>query len=370
MIAMVVFAGGLAAGAWFMGRLRTLPPSDRASASHRPGISVIVPARNEAASITSLLSSLSDAPISEVIVVDDSSIDDTGDIARRFGAVVVRLDGDPPEGWTGKCHACHWGAEAAVAPMLLFLDADVTLEPHAIDRLMSAHDRAGGLISVQPRHLVQRPYEQLSAVCNVVSMMGSGSFARHSRRRQPVAFGPCLLTSRADYNAIGGHAAVRGEVVEDIHLARRYAEVGIPVSVYVGDGAMSFRMYPKGIKQLVEGWSKNLATGARLTDPVAAVATAWWVASCLGFGVLTVRTVVAGPDPSPIATLAAISGWSAVTIQLRWIFRRIGSFSWWTAIAHPIPMWAFAALFVRSAWFRYGRRRATWSGRDVVIDGA
>ncbi|HEX6656499.1 MAG TPA: glycosyltransferase family 2 protein, partial [Ilumatobacter sp.] len=275
MIGALLCGAGLAAGALAMARPRRLPYV-RASGS-QPGaglVSVVVPARNEAATLPALLRSLDHgrALVREVIVVDDNSSDDTATVASVHGATVVRLDREPPPGWTGKNHACASGAALASAPLLLFLDADVVLEENAVARFVCAHAAHGGLVSVQPYHTVTNRYEELSAGCNIVSMMGSGAFAAWRSRARPAAFGPSLMTSADDYARVGGHACVRGEVVEDICLAQRYADEGLPVSVFLGYDAVSFRMYPRGLRQLVEGWTKNLALGARSAQPIAVAA--------------------------------------------------------------------------------------------------
>ena len=107
----------------------------------------------------------------------------------------------PPPGWTGKAWACHLGAGATSGDLLLFLDADTVLAPDALGGLLELHARHGGLVSVQPFHRVVRPYEQLSSYFNVVALMASGAFSPSSHASRPMAFGPCLLTSRADYES-------------------------------------------------------------------------------------------------------------------------------------------------------------------------
>ena len=365
MMATVVFGLGLIAGAVAMARPRQLPPAPAAA----PGasVSVVIPARNAATTIVALLQSLerSGAAGAQVIVVDDASNDGTGELAAAAGATVLRLDGEPPPGWTGKAHACHAGAELATAPLLLFLDADVTVRPGTLDRLQAAHAAQRGLISVQPYHRIERPYEALSGTCNVVAVMGSAAFAPW-RARKPAAFGPCLLMSAEDYHAIGGHAAVRGDVVEDVALARRFDALGLPVSVFTGWGAVEFRMYPDGVRQLVEGWTKNLASGAGAVDPVAALIAAWWVTACIGLTAMAFRAFVTGDMTSALVGLAS---WVTVAGALRWVWRRVGSFGWAAAMLHPIPTIAFVILFVRSAWATTVRRRVRWSGRPIALAG-
>ena len=134
-------------------------------------------------------------------------------------------------------------------------------------------------MSVQPHHRTVRAYEQLSAFCNVVSMMGCGAFAWPRPLGPAVAFGPCLFTSTTAYRAAGGHAAVRGQVVEDVALARNYAAAGLAVRVLGGGELVRFRMYPGGTRQLVEGWSKNLAAGAGAASRLAVAGAVVYVAA-------------------------------------------------------------------------------------------
>ena len=83
-----------------------------------------------------------------------------------------------------------------------------TLAPDALAGLLALHARHGGLVSVQPHHRVEDAHEQLSAYFNVVALISSDAFSGRATHR-PMAFGPCLLTTRADHLAAGGHAAVQ-----------------------------------------------------------------------------------------------------------------------------------------------------------------
>jgi glycosyltransferase involved in cell wall biosynthesis len=364
----LVIVLGLVAGAWWFAGLRPLTVAGPAGSIAAGAVSVVVPARDEATSLPALLTSLQawGPAVREVIVVDDASADSTADVAAAHGARVIRLDGPPP-GWTGKTYACARGASAATAPMLLFLDADVTVAPHGLDRLVEAQARHGGLVSVQPHHRIERSYEALSATCNVMAIVGTGVFAPWPRTRKPIAYGPCLLTTAADYAAVGGHAAVSGEVIEDVHLARRYADHGLPVHAFGGGDVLSFRMYPGGLGQLVDGWTKSLAPGAGLVSPLAVVASTWWLIACLMVGWRGIGAVLHPGGLALGTALVALAGWVAVTLELRWMLRRIGSFGWPTAIFHPVPMFAFVALFGRSLWLTLVRRRVRWRGRDLDV---
>ena len=156
-------------------------------------------------------------------------------------------------------------------------------------------------------------------------------------------------------------------MIEDTALARRYAAAGRPVNAFTGGDAVSFRMYPDGVRQLVDGWTKSLAAGAGAVSALAVMATAWWVTSCLAFGLRGIDALVHAGSVTGRDAAVAAAGWLAVTAELRWMLRRVGSFSWATAILHPVPMAAFVVLFGRSMWLTFVRRRVRWRGRDVAI---
>jgi len=367
LVVLLLAASGGAA--WLLADLRTIP--SRSGRDVRPAsVSVVIPARNEEATLPDLLASLRVLSVSEVLVVDDGSVDATASVARAAGAVVLPAPAPPP-GWTGKAWACHVGADAAGGDLILFLDADTVLAPDALDGLLALHEERGGLVSVQPFHRVIRPYEQLSSYFNLMSLLASGVFARTPLRR-PMAFGPCLLTSRTDYEAAGGHAAVRGEVLDDVRLAAAYDRAGLPVRCAVGARSIRMRSYPGGLRQLIDGWTKNFASGASAAAPGPAMAAALWISAhhAVAVGAL-------------LALVSATTGWGAglaygdpVIWALAWVgtaghlwsmLRRIGSFGWWTWALFPVCLVAFDLIFARSAAHTLLRRSVVWRGRDVPL---
>ena len=350
--------------------LRTLPSPT--PGVPRRSVSVVVPARDEEATLPALLASVAALtdPIHEVVVVDDDSRDATAALARAAGARVLPA-GPPPTGWTGKAWACQTGAAAATGDLLLFLDADTTLAPHALAGLLQMHSTNGGLISVQPYHRVERAYEQLSAYFNVVALMASSAFS-HGDQHRPMAFGPCLLTTRGDYEQAGGHEAVRGEILDDAALAVAYHRAGLPVRCAVGGRSISMRSYPGGLRQLASGWTKNIASGASAASPTASAATVAWVCAhhAVAAGVLlSLVAVAAGPratdDIGAVLVWAAV--WLLLALQMRAVLRRAGSFRWWTWALFPAPLLAFDIVFARSVIATALRRSVRWRGRSVDV---
>lgn len=344
----VLIGAGLLAGTWLLAVVRRPGPAGESGQ-----VSVVMPARDEEGNLPALLASLArlDPPPGEVIVVDDGSTDGTAAVARSAGATVVEAT-PPPPGWLGKPWACHLGAGTATGEHLLFLDADTRLAPDALARLVPEVP-AGGLLSVQPFHQVERPHEQLSAVPNVVAMMGSAAFTPLATTSAQAAFGPCLLAGAAAFRAVGGHEAVKGEVIEDVRLAQVFRRAGRPVRALAGGATVRFRMYPDGPAQLVEGWTKNLARGAGGVGVPAALGATAWVAACAAVA----AGVVTGSLPPAAYLVVALQWW--------WLLRRIGSFRWWAWALWPVPLAAFVAIFLRSAALTLARRPVRWRGRRV-----
>lgn len=341
-------------------------PSATPAGGGGPSVSVVVPARDEEHTLPALLAALhaSTTPVAEVVVVDDGSTDRTPVVATEGGARVLPA-GAPPAGWTGKAWACHVGAGATTGDLLLFLDADTVLAPDALAGLLALHERHGGLVSVQPHHRVEQPYEQLSAYFNVVALMSSDAFGG-GRSSRPMAFGPCLLTSREDYLAAGGHAAVRGEILDDVRLAQAYDRTGLPVTCAVGGDAVSMRSYPGGLRQLLAGWTKNIASGAAAAAPRASLATVLWI--CVHHAVAVGALLsMAGADLAAGSPFVWAFGWLVSAGQLRWLLRRAGSFRWWTWALFPAPLLAFDLVFARSAALTVVRRSVHWRGRAVAL---
>lgn len=347
---------GWVAGTILLWRVRTPPASSGSGLAAT--VSVVIPARNEERNLPRLLASLAAQvePPLEVLVVDDDSDDRTPALARAGGVGVVE-SGPVPDGWLGKPWACQRGVDAASGERLLFLDADTWMAPDGIARLVAAQiDLApAGLLSVQPFHQVERAYEQLSAVCNVVPVLASG-MAAPGDPRPSVAFGPCLVTGADALAASGGFAAVRGEIVEDAALARAYRAAGRPVRCLGGGATVAFRMYPDGVGSLVEGWTKNLSGGAMRVAPPALIGAVLWVTAGLSVSLEAVT------DPAP----AVLAAYLAIAVQLWWMLRRLGSFHWLTAALFPLPLLAFVALFLRSMLLRLARRPVAWRGRRIA----
>lgn len=326
--------------------------------------SVVIPARNEADRLPGLLDDLArqTRPAAEVVVVDDDSSDGTAAIAAAQPGVTVVAAPTLPDGWTGKCWACVTGVGAAGDDVLVFLDADVRMEPDALEAALATWSERGGLLSVQPHHHIERPIEAVSLPFNIMAIMGLGVGSLARPRREWAAAGPLLVIDRETYDRVGGHAAVRTEVAEDLALAAACAAHGVPVRCLTGGRLVRFRMY-RDLRGAVEGWSKNLATGARRTPRLRAALSAWWITALLALSGVIVG--LNGEWSAPTAGAAYVAGLVQITVMAR----QVGRFGL-APLAWPLLMASFVAVFTWSAITTFLARQVRWSGRAIAIGRA
>jgi 4,4'-diaponeurosporenoate glycosyltransferase len=351
--------------AWLLlWRLPGWTSSAEGHAGARPSVCVVVPARNEERALPRLLESLRDQRFrpDQIVVVDDHSTDRTAEVVRRYPEVTVIASRPLPDGWTGKCWACWQGAQAAAGEIIVFIDADVVLGPEALERAVDEHAGRGGLLSVQPLHRVGSWVESLSLPFNVVAVMGIGVGAAIATAPTRAAAGPFMVCGRDDYLAVDGHRAVRGEVVEDLALGRRFDEHALPVTCLAGVADVSFRMYAGGWRDLVTGWSKNFATGARFTPVVRGVAVALWITASLTAAWWIVEQAASGWPGAAVAAVVYV----AFAAQYAVLGYRVGRFGP-AALAWPLLVTFFTAVFAWSLVATFVLRRVRWRDRIIPI---
>jgi 4,4'-diaponeurosporenoate glycosyltransferase len=334
-----------AAGFLLLGRFQRIRV--KGSAGPLPAVSVIIPARNEEHNLPVLLRSLASQPAKprQIIVVDDSSTDRTAAIARESAATVIPSL-PLPDGWRGKTWACHQGAQAATADLLLFLDADTWFEPDGLARMLSAYP--GGGFSVAPCHAVQKAYEDLSLFFN---------FAMTAGTLPDGLFGQMLLVDRESYRRAGGHEAVRGRVLENLWLAGQFRAAGIPVRSVSGRGIFSFRMYPGGLRELVQGWTKGFASGAGQTPRGALLLIVAWM---VGLMLAPLGWLITGD------WLCWGALYLACAAQVLWFGRLVGTFRSFSALLYPVPLIFFFLVFLWSVV--HSGKTVTWKGRAIRAD--
>ena len=237
-----------------------------------PRTSVIIPAYNEQENIVdcavSVLGStnLSAASL-EVWIVDDQSTDNTLQLAKQLQQTDLRLKvlagaARPVDRtWTGKNWACAQGVEQATGDFLLFIDADVRLQPGAIETVVQAAEREEvDLLTCSPIVLCKCFAEWLAQPLIISMLISSLDLSAVNDPNSKAAFGigPFMFFKRSAYEQIGGHQAVAAQVLEDSELARRIKSYGLNLKVVSAPRLSSLRMY-RSMLSLWEGWTKNIS---------------------------------------------------------------------------------------------------------------
>lgn len=348
--------------------LLTAPRLERAGEpSALPSVSILVPARDEAENLRRTLPRLLalDYPGLEILLLDDRSRDGTAEVARALaidiGPRLRVMEGpEPPPGWVGKNWACHQLAAAATGEILVFCDADVEAAPAAVRAtvaLMQRH-RAGALTALPRQKLegwMQAAVVPVVAQLPVLALLPIRLIPIVRSPSLSMANGQWLAFTRAAYDASGGHAAVRGEVLEDVALGRRIKASGQRLVACVAPSLLAVRMYDDA-RRMREGFRKNLYPllgGRRLPFllMLALICFAWLVPFAIAMRGGWMGMV-------PLALLAALRIAGAL------LFRH----GWRTVLLHPVGVLAAAALAVES-WIGHERGRVRWKGREVPVAG-
>jgi chlorobactene glucosyltransferase len=352
---------------------RRTPNLSDAPRASGPLVSVIIPARNEATTIETVVRSILATtyhPI-ELLVVDDRSTDDT---ARRVEELQadsrVRLvrGGDLPERWYGKPWACLQGYREAKGELLLFTDADTRHQPELLERAVGALlTQHADLVTVSPVQRCLTFWERIvmPQIWFLLGLRYSPSRVnRATRARDVIANGQFILTTREAYEAVGTHATVREEVAEDLALAQAYLREGRKLHFAHADRLMETRMY-QDLAHLIEGWSKNVYLGGKRSFPdepfqralvplILTVALSFWLvppAALLG--------------SLGIPELAQHSGAVLAATAYSAIFWMLISYGMGIPVGYGLgyPLGALVALYIalRSTW--RGERKVEWKGR-------
>jgi glycosyltransferase involved in cell wall biosynthesis len=254
----------------------------------QPQVSIVIPARNEEASLGSCLESLvAQTGVSfEIIVVDDHSTDRTREIAQSFSivrsavrsAVRVIEAGPLPAGWTGKNNAVATGAREARGGWLLFTDADTVHLPGSLAEAWSeARENQADLLSYSPEQIAVTFWEMavLPVVFAELAKQYPPSKVSDPNSPEAAANGQYILITREAYDAVGGHAAIASEILEDVALARAVKASGRKIRFRYAPTRVRTRMY-RNFRQLREGWTKNLALLFPNPSWLAVKTTLWW----------------------------------------------------------------------------------------------
>jgi hypothetical protein len=331
-----------------------------------PQVSIIVPARNEEASLADCLASLvGQTGISfEIIVVNDASTDRTAEIAHSFADIPannLRVIDAPelPAGWTGKNNAVVTGAKNATGSWLLFTDADTVHLPGSLAKAVAeAGERGAALLSYSPAQEVRSFWEKCLMPVIFAELAATFRPQDVSNPTLPVAAanGQYLLITREAYGAIGGHASIAASILEDVELARAVKSSGRKIFFRYGGDAVRTRMY-RTFKQMREGWTKNLVLLFPHPIRLAALRLAQFILVLAG----VIGAVVFAQHGFPTAAAGCAS--LAFIIYAAFALRILKAhFSWDSNLCAFTGLPLFSYLLLRSALFHKGGK-VEWKGR-------
>ena len=351
------------APSWFEIPLLTASPRNGL-----PSLSIVVPSRNEERSIERCVRSLlaQRCVAAEVIVVDDRSTDATPRILARLASEFPQLrvvPGEPlPEGWVGKPWALHQGARVARGMWLLFTDADSVHAPtgtaSALAFALAAQTDALSIVTGQELG----SFWEAASLPFILGMIfyTSGTLAELNdpMSERALANGQYIMVSRWAYDALGGHAALRGEIVEDVQFAKRLKADG-RFRLLLGGGTQlaRVRMY-RSFDEIWKGFTKNLYVGAE--GNLGALALGMAVMSMLSAPLpLALRALANGRPYEALEALAAAA--SIVATSQRGI--AMVGMPRATALLQPLGTAIFTAIIANSTWRGLSGRGVEWRGR-------
>jgi len=325
-----------------------LKPSETVS---KERISILVPARNEAKTLPKNLPRLlMQKGNFEVVVLNDQSTDGTAEVLETFrtNPKFRFIQGEPLSvGWSGKNWACHQLVQAAQGEILIFTDADVRWEPSTLTSLLAFRAKhAAEFVSVWPRQLTGSLLERITVPAIDLILLGSlpylgvkylpfGAFSAGN--------GQLMLFTKEAYETLGGHAAFKSEVLEDVRMGQAAKGLDIPTALALGGEVLSTRMYETD-EALLEGFSKNIlaATGHNrgflivlgilntltygLSWLLGFIHPWWFVIATLGLAQRALTSLKTGRSPleALLQPLMPIPFWR---ISLR-VLRRKGAYTW------------------------------------------
>jgi cellulose synthase/poly-beta-1,6-N-acetylglucosamine synthase-like glycosyltransferase len=347
-------------------------------------LTVIIPARNEEDCIGVCLQSLvaqSEDVFKlgrdwDLIVVDDGSTDRTVEIARGFAGVIVlhadKMEKSPKRGelWTGKANAIRTAARKARGRWLLFTDADTIHEPGNLHRAMTEAQRHKvGMLSYSPRQIVTGLAQRalMPLIFSELALAYPPAKVSDPNQRVAAANGQFLLIEREAYRRIGGHAAVKDRVLEDVELAflAKRRKVGLRFR-YAAD-AVSTRMY-RTTAAMIEGWTKNLA----LLFNDSLMLAVWRLLDLALLVILPILAITlwdARFTPKGMQWLAA--GWILALLWVRTLFRfyaRVAKSNFPAADCALAPLGLPLMIFLLyRSWFQHRvLKQVSWKGRSYA----
>jgi hopene-associated glycosyltransferase HpnB len=348
-------------------RVRERLEADPAAPDDLSAVTVLIPARDEAALIGRTIAALGEQGRGlEVVVIDDQSSDGTREAAERAAPEVLPLRvivGQPlPEGWAGKLWALEQGLAVVARPFVLLLDADIELAPRLVPTLLvAARDRDATLVSLLAELHCATFWEKLLSPAFVLffKLLYPFAWSNDERKATAAAAGGCMLVRTAVLRQIGGFAAIRAALIDDCTLAAALKDKRPPIWLGVTRSVRSLRVYA----ELAEFWRMVSRSAFTQLDY-----STWWLLLATALMVVTLLVPVAG------VVVAAFTGHSLLGLTSAGAWLALSAVYWPVVSFYRLPsVWALtlpiaAAMFLAMTWssaFGYWRgTRASWKARS------
>ncbi len=342
-------------------------------------VSVIIPARNEEGNIARAVCSVAaQHGVREILVVDDQSQDRTGDILESLKDKILALRTlrieSLPVGWVGKSHAAATAAKLASGEWLLFTDADTEHLPGSLAALLDrAESERVDLLSVSPGQQTPTWWEKSVVPLVYVKLAGVYPFEEVSDPASTVAAanGQYLLIRRATYERVGGHGAVRAEILEDLELARRIKSSGGRLVFLPGAGWIRTRMY-RSFAEMWRGWTKNLYLlyGRKLVRVFKTVAGLFLLDCVPPVAFVALCVLIALGGGSAMTTLTAVGFFIVAVLCQRSYRRALSRLGFDPRLASYLVLGAgmLGLLLLNSARAHRLSGRVEWKGRTYPTE--
>lgn len=359
---------------WVLKASTALPPPARL-----PRVTVLIPARNEERNLRTCLDAVRalEWPDLQILLIDDRSTDATPRIAAEAAVADPRITvlggTDLPEGWMGKSWALHQAVARASGEWLLLLDADVTVHPKALSQAFAYAAAEKAAMFSGYGTLVLGTFWEKVIMPVIGGMIVGGNPLRevndpeHSR---VVCNGQFILISRAAYDAIGGHAAIRAEIIDDVAMAREAKAKKLGYRMVFCRELFSTRMYT-GFGEIWRGWRKNIYAGLQYRPYIAFGVVAFvWVTAVIpviaAFARGYARMDRSNEDPLFMTAAAATALMFAYRLYSARIFEQPRGLFW----THPLGAVLVSGIFLDSALRGLFGRTVDWKGRAYAASGA
>jgi chlorobactene glucosyltransferase len=339
-------------------------------------VSIVVPAHNEERVIDKCATALRKQSHKniQIIFVLDRCTDNTLEILQRHADEDVRVciieNQHCPDDWAGKCNAAKLGSEKATGEWLIFTDADTQFDEELVRcAVASAIKREASLLSILSTLTISKAFERVAQPIASTFLVRQYPVDRVNRKRNPRPFanGQFLLFSREIYEQIGGHDAVKDDLLEDIAFANYIGHRNLGrVQLLFADGLLKCSMYPT-YEAFKTGWKRiYIEASARNVSRLMRSALLAIIVGVI-LPAVSIAGIFIGIEWSTLLMWLSVSSLIACILTICWLYK-INNAPMFFAVFAPIGSVIVAKLFIESALMLKSRTPICWGGREYILE--